>query len=108
MVSLSFCAHLSSKQKAKSSFLKFLQTHADQNGLLTLPKVSLKMTSCSELQDGLMPSEGPLALVTDSTDFESWAQFSMETYSKNLKTSLLGHTLLYAEVATSTMDLLEG
>lgn len=55
-----------------------------------------------------MPSEGPLALVTDSTDFESWAQFSMETYSKNLKTSLLGHTLLYAEVATSTMDLLEG
>uniref|UniRef100_A0A671TS08 Holocarboxylase synthetase n=1 Tax=Sparus aurata TaxID=8175 RepID=A0A671TS08_SPAAU len=100
--------YVTEPQEAKSSFLKFLQTHADQNGLLTLPKVSLKMTSCSELKDGLMPPEGPLALVMDSTDSKSWAQFSMETYSKNLKTSLLGHTLLYAEVVTSTMDLLEG
>lgn len=66
------------------------------------------MTSCSEVHDGPMPPEGPLALVTDSTDSENWAQFSMETYTKNLKTSLLGHTLLYAEVVTSTMDLLEG
>ncbi|XP_036975550.1 biotin--protein ligase isoform X1 [Acanthopagrus latus] len=99
---------LATTQEAKASFLKFLQTHADQNGLLTLPKVSLKMTSCSEVHDGPMPPEGPLALVTDSTDSENWAQFSMETYTKNLKTSLLGHTLLYAEVVTSTMDLLEG
>lgn len=99
---------LATTQEAKASFLKFLQTHADQNGLLTLPKVSLKMTSCSEVHDGPMPPEGPLALVTDSTDSENWAQFSMETYTKNLKTSLLGHTLLYAEIVTSTMDLLEG
>ncbi|KAM8741294.1 biotin--protein ligase isoform 2-T2 [Acanthopagrus schlegelii] len=99
---------LATTQEAKASFLKFLQTHADQNGLLTLPKVSLKMTSCSEVHDGPLPPEGPLALVTDSTDSENWAQFSMETYTKNLKTSLLGHTLLYAEVVTSTMDLLEG
>nr|XP_033496928.1 biotin--protein ligase-like [Epinephelus lanceolatus] len=66
------------------------------------------MVSCSELQDGPSLPEGSLALVTNSSESQSWAQFNMETYSKNLKTSLLGHTLLYAEVVTSTMDLLQG
>ncbi len=105
---LSFSGPLSSTQEAKANFLKWLQTRADQNGLLTLSKASLRMVSCSELQDGNLLTEGPLALVINSSEFQSWAQFSMETYSKNLKTTLLGRTLLYAEVVTSTMDLLEG
>lgn len=66
------------------------------------------MVSCSELQDGPLLPEGSLSLVTESSESQNWAQFSMETYGKNLKTSLLGHTLLYAEVITSTMDLLDG
>lgn len=107
-VLLSFSGPLSSTQETKASFLKWLQTHADQNGLLTLSKASLRMVSCSELQDGHLLAEGSLALVINSSESQSWAQFSMETYSKNLKTSLLGHTLLYTEVVTSTMDLLEG
>ncbi|XP_026183436.1 biotin--protein ligase [Mastacembelus armatus] len=98
---------LAISQKAKVSFLEWLQTHTDQNGLLTLSKPSMRMVSCSELQDAWL-SEGSLVLVTDSSESQSWAQFSMETYSKNLKTSLLGHTVLYAEVISSTMDLLEG
>ncbi|XP_026226871.1 biotin--protein ligase isoform X2 [Anabas testudineus] len=99
---------LAISEKAKASFLKWLQTQADQNGLITLSKTFLKLVSCSELQDDSMQSEGPLHLVTDSSEFQSWAQFCMETYRKNLKTNLLGHILLYAEVVTSTMDLLEG
>lgn len=95
-------------QEAKTSFLKWLQKRADQSGLLTLPKASLRMVSCSELLDGPVLPEGSLAMVIDSSESQSWAQFSMETYSKNLKTSILGRTVLYAEVATSTMDLLEG
>ncbi|XP_045896801.1 biotin--protein ligase-like [Micropterus dolomieu] len=95
-------------EEAKASFLKWLQTRADQNGLLTLSKTSLRIVSCSELQDGPLLPQGSQALVTNSSESQSWAQFSMETYSKNLKTSLLGRTLLYAEVVTSTMDLLEG
>ncbi|KAK5888171.1 hypothetical protein CesoFtcFv8_016697 [Champsocephalus esox] len=66
------------------------------------------MVSCSELQDAPSLPDGSLALVTNSSEAQSWPQFSMETYSKNLKSSMLGHTLLYAEVATSTMDLLQG
>lgn len=99
---------LSVIQKAKASFLNWLQTHTDQNGFLTLSKAYLKMVSSSELQDGLSLPEGSLALVTDSLDSQNLPQFCMETYCNNLKTSLLGQTLLYAEVVTSTMDLFEG
>ncbi|XP_028452185.1 biotin--protein ligase isoform X2 [Perca flavescens] len=99
---------LATSQETKAIFLNWLRTRADQNGLLTLSKASLRMLSSSELQDGPSLPEGSLALVTNSLESQSWPHFSMETYSKNLKTSLLGHTVLYAEVATSTMDLLQG
>ncbi|XP_042355014.1 biotin--protein ligase isoform X2 [Plectropomus leopardus] len=99
---------LATSQEAKASFLNWLQTRADQSGLLTLSKASLRMVSCSELQDGTLLPEGSLALVTNASESQSWAHFSMETYSKNLNTSLLGRTVLYAEVVTSTMDLLQG
>ncbi|XP_040006088.1 biotin--protein ligase isoform X2 [Xiphias gladius] len=99
---------LATCQKSKARFLKWLETQGDQNGLLTLSKPPLRMVSSSELQDGPLLPEGSLGLLTDSSESQSWAQFSMETYRKNLKTSLLGHTLLYTDMVTSTMDLLEG
>ena len=105
---LSSSAPLSSTQEAKATFLKWLQTRADQNGLLTLSKACLRMVSCCELQNVPLLPDGALALVTDSSESQTWELFSMETYSKNLTTSVLGHTLLYAEVVTSTMDLFEG
>lgn len=95
-------------QEAKASFLKWLQTHADQNGFLTFSKAYLKMVSSTELQGSCLLPEDSLALVTDSSASQKWAQFCMETYKKNLKTNQLGRILLYAEVVNSTMDLLEG
>uniref|UniRef100_A0A3Q1FJU9 Biotin--protein ligase-like n=1 Tax=Acanthochromis polyacanthus TaxID=80966 RepID=A0A3Q1FJU9_9TELE len=103
-----FSAPLCFTQEAKTTFLKWLHTHADGDGILTISKASLRLASNLEFQDGPLLPEGSLALLTDSSDSQSWPQFSMEIYSKNLKTNLLGHTLLFAEVATSTMDLLEG
>ncbi|XP_068577396.1 biotin--protein ligase isoform X1 [Cebidichthys violaceus] len=99
---------LATSQEAKTTFVDWLRTRADQNGLLTLSKASFSLVSSSELRDGPSLPEGSVALVTDSLESQSWPQFSMETYRENLKTGLLGHTLLYAEVATSTMDLLQG
>uniref|UniRef100_A0AAX7T2M5 BPL/LPL catalytic domain-containing protein n=1 Tax=Astatotilapia calliptera TaxID=8154 RepID=A0AAX7T2M5_ASTCA len=99
---------LATSQEAKARFLKWLQAHAEHNGVLTLSKASLVMMSGSDLQDALLLPEGSVALVTNSAESQSWAHFSMETYSKNLKTKLLGHTVLFAEIVTSTMDLLEG
>lgn len=52
--------------------------------------------------------DGSLLLFTDSPEPHKWDQFSMETYNQNLKTSVLGRTVLYADVVSSTMDLLEG
>ncbi|KAM9846631.1 biotin--protein ligase [Aulostomus maculatus] len=99
---------LSTSQEAKTGFLKLLQRHADQNGLVTSFKTSFRIMSCSDLQNSHVLPDSSLPLFTDTPEPQSWEHFCMETYSKNLKTSVLGHTLLYAEVVTSTMDLLEG
>ncbi|XP_068600959.1 biotin--protein ligase [Brachionichthys hirsutus] len=99
---------LATSQESSASFLKWLLTRVDRNGLLTLSKTSLKMVSCSELEETPLLPKGCLALFTNCSGSHSWPHFSMETYTKSLSTSLLGHTLLYAEVVTSTMDLLEG
>lgn len=99
---------LSLMQEAKASFLKWLQTHTDQNGFLTFSKAYLKMVSFTELQGNCLLPEDSLALVTDSSASQKWDQFCMETYKKNLNTNHLGRILLYAQVVNSTMDLLEG
>lgn len=99
---------LSSTQEAKANFVKWLQTHADRNGHVILSKSSLRMASYSELQSGPLLPDGSLALFIDSPETQSSELFSINTYSKNLKTNLLGRTVLYAEVVSSTMDLFEG
>ncbi|XP_076017504.1 biotin--protein ligase isoform X2 [Genypterus blacodes] len=99
---------LATTQDGKASFMRWLHTRVDQKGLLNLPKMSLRMVSLSGLQDDPMLPNGCLPLVTDSSELHSCNQFSMQTYRENLKTSILGRILLYAEVVTSTMDMLEG
>ncbi|KAM8897237.1 biotin--protein ligase isoform 2-T2 [Spinachia spinachia] len=99
---------LATSQEARTTCLDWLRTRADQNGLITLPKASLSLVSTLGLQDGPSLPEGSVALVTDSLGSQNWPQFNVETYREHLKTSLLGHTVLYAEVTTSTMDLLQG
>ncbi|KAM9728585.1 biotin--protein ligase isoform 1-T1 [Menidia menidia] len=99
---------LATCQEAKASFLNWLQARADQSADLTFPKASFRLVSPSKAGDAGLPPGGRLALVTDSTETSDWPEFSLETYRKNLRTSHLGQVLLYAEVVTSTMDLLEG
>ncbi|XP_053188230.1 biotin--protein ligase isoform X2 [Scomber japonicus] len=99
---------LATSQEAKTTFLNWLQTLADENGLLVLSKTFLRVVSYCELQNGPLLPESSLVLVTDSEESQRWELFNMETYSSNLKTRVLGRTLLYADVVTSTMDLLEG
>lgn len=81
--------------------LKWLETHSGQSRTFTLCK------ACDVTEDTNLPG-GPRALITDSAVLPTSAQFCLESYTQNLKSSRLGHTLLYAEVVTSTMDLLEG
>lgn len=66
------------------------------------------MVASSELQGASVSPQGQVALVVASDEPQKFTHFCFSTYCKNLKTDLLGRTLLYAEVVTSTMDLLEG
>lgn len=95
-------------QDTKASFLEWLKTRVDERGLLTFPKAFLRMVSSSEPQAASVSPQGPVALVVASDESQKFTHFCFSTYCKNLKTDLLGHALLYAEVVTSTMDLLEG
>lgn len=95
-------------QDTKATFLEWLKTRADEKGLLTFPKAFLRMASSSELQAASVSPQGPAPLVVASDEPPEFAHFCFSTYCTNLKTDLLGRALLYAEVVTSTMDLLEG
>ncbi|XP_007540334.2 biotin--protein ligase, partial [Poecilia formosa] len=89
-------------QDAKESFLKFLHKRADEDAIVRFSKTSFRVVSSPE------PHEGPLDCLSLVTESQEMTQFVMETYCTNLKTNHLGNTLLYAEVTTSTMNLLEG
>ncbi|KAJ0004139.1 hypothetical protein NQD34_010353 [Periophthalmus magnuspinnatus] len=99
---------LSTSTEAKSRFVKLLRSRADDTGLMHLPKVSLRMVSCSEAEAESNPAEGPVLLVWDSSNAPCPQHFNLQTYQSHLTSRLLGRTLLYAEVVSSTMDLLEG
>ncbi|XP_066555582.1 biotin--protein ligase [Amia ocellicauda] len=96
---------LSTSQDAKDRFLKWLGTSVDGEGVLKSPVVSMKVVSSAEPPTEL--KKGHLALLTQPPEPPS-DQFSLDTYTCNLQTRTLGHTVLYAEVTPTTMDLLEG
>lgn len=85
--------------------MRWLREHVDGKGTVRSQKTSLRViwgqSELSELGDG------ELALHTEVPEFLS-EHFSMETYRQNLQSQRLGHTLLYADVTPTTMDLLEG
>lgn len=95
----------STQSKLKNAFVRWLREHVDGKGTVRSQKTSLRViwgqSELSELGDG------ELALHTEVPEFLS-EHFSMETYRQNLQSQRLGHTLLYADVTPTTMDLLEG
>nr|XP_057942159.1 biotin--protein ligase [Doryrhamphus excisus] len=99
---------LATSQEAKSKFLQWLNTHTNQNGLLMTPKANLRVASCADLHNCTLQQDSSLFLVTDYPESQIWDHFCLETYRSNLSTSRLGHTMLYADVVSSTMDLIEG
>lgn len=99
---------LATSQEEKSHFENWLKTQVDSTGILILHKLSIRMVSCSDGQRDPVPPDTPLPFLMNSSESPCPKHFSMKIYDMNLKTTLLGRTVLYAEVASSTMDLLEG
>ncbi|KAM6970067.1 biotin--protein ligase [Aplochiton taeniatus] len=107
---------LATSPEYQGSFLKWLHGKVDQDGLLVSSKTSFRVLSNAQLQDAPRPpppspppSERPFTtLVKDPPETQTWDQFSLQAYSEHLRTRTLGRVLLYTEVVSTTMDLLEG
>ncbi|XP_062869938.1 biotin--protein ligase [Trichomycterus rosablanca] len=96
---------LSTEPNLKDAFVRWLQEHMDSRGVLRSSRTSLRVAWGREKPGEL--GEGEIALHTEAPQVLS-EHFSMETYGQHLRSQRLGHTLLYADVTPTTMDLLEG
>ncbi|KFP79207.1 Biotin--protein ligase, partial [Acanthisitta chloris] len=96
---------LSPDEEIHLAFLKWLEGNVDAEGLRASSKVSLKFVSSCESKPEVTPSLMPV--ITEMGGFSS-EHFSLETYQQNLQTKKLGKILLFTEVTTTTMNLLDG
>lgn len=92
-------------QEIHLTFLKWLEENVNAEGLIESSKVSLKFVSSCESEVEITPSL--MSVVTEMGNFSS-EHFSLETYQQNLQTKKLGKIVLFTEVTTSTMNLLDG
>ncbi|NXV92069.1 BPL1 ligase, partial [Calonectris borealis] len=96
---------LSSDEEIHLAFLKWLEGSVDAEGLRASSTVSLKFVSSCESKMEITPSLMPV--ITQMGSFSS-EHFSLKTYQQNLQTKKLGKILLFTEVTTTTMNLLDG
>uniref|UniRef100_A0A803YP92 Holocarboxylase synthetase n=1 Tax=Meleagris gallopavo TaxID=9103 RepID=A0A803YP92_MELGA len=96
---------LSSDEEIHLTFLKWLEENVNAEGLIESSKVSLKFVSSCESKMEITPSL--MSVVTKMGNFSS-EHFSLETYQQNLRTKKLGKIVLFTEVTTTTMNLLDG
>ncbi|XP_075374592.1 biotin--protein ligase isoform X1 [Mycteria americana] len=96
---------LSSDEEIHLDFLKWLKGNVDTEGLRASSKVSLKFVSSCESKMEITPSLMPV--ITEMGSFSS-EYFSLKTYQQNLQTKKLGKMILFTEVTTTTMNLLDG
>ncbi|NXM54993.1 BPL1 ligase, partial [Illadopsis cleaveri] len=96
---------LSPDEEIHLAFLKWLEGNVDAEGLRASSKVSLKFVSSCESRVEVTPSLMPV--ITEMGSFSS-QHFSLKTYQQHLQTKKLGKILLFTEVTTTTMNLLDG
>ncbi|XP_007423392.1 biotin--protein ligase [Python bivittatus] len=96
---------LSSDKVLHNTFLEWLRRNMTAEGLITSSKVSLKfVSSCSENME-ITPLLIPVVTEMEALSSE---KFSFERYKQNLDTRILGKTVLFSEVTSTTMNLLDG
>ncbi|XP_040606361.1 biotin--protein ligase isoform X2 [Mesocricetus auratus] len=92
-------------EEIQDPFMQWLGRHVDPEGVIKSSKLSLKFISSYTSEMEITPSSIPV--VTDPETFSS-EHFNLETYRRNLQTSQLGKVILFAEVTSTTMNLLDG
>ncbi|KFP03038.1 Biotin--protein ligase, partial [Calypte anna] len=96
---------LSSDEEMHLAFLKWLEGNVDSEGLRASSKMSLKFVSSYKSKMEITPSLVPV--ITEMGSFSS-EHFNLKTYLQNLQTKKLGKIVLFTEVTTTTMNLLDG
>lgn len=105
MLSYDLSVSFFTPQEIRDPLLRWLGKQVDPGGVIKSSKLSLKfVTSCTPEVE-VTPTALPV--VTDTAVFSS-EHFSLELYRQNLQTKQLGRVVLFAEVASTTMDLLDG
>lgn len=85
--------------------MQWIERHVDPEGIIKSSKLSLKFMSSYTSEVEISPSSVPV--VTNPEAFSS-KHFNLDTYRQNLQTSRLGKVILFAEVTSTTMSLLDG
>ncbi|XP_037065522.1 biotin--protein ligase isoform X2 [Peromyscus leucopus] len=92
-------------EEIRDPVTQWLERHVDPEGIITSSKLSLKFMSSYTSEVEISPSSVPV--VTNPEAFSS-KHFNLDTYRRNLQTSRLGKVILFAEVTSTTMSLLDG
>ncbi|XP_054434194.1 biotin--protein ligase isoform X2 [Pteronotus mesoamericanus] len=96
---------LAAAEEIWDPLMQWLGKHVDPGGVVTSSKLSLKFVPSYTPDMEVTPTALPV--VTNMTAFSS-EHFNLEIYRQNLQTKQLGRVILFAEVASTTMDLLDG
>ncbi|XP_023389633.1 biotin--protein ligase isoform X4 [Pteropus vampyrus] len=92
-------------EEIRDPLMQWLGKHVDLEGVIKSSKLSLRFVPSYTPKIEVTPTAIPV--VTDTEAFSS-ENFNLEIYRQNLRTEQLGKTILFAEVTSTTMSLLEG
>lgn len=92
-------------QENKQIFLSSLTSRL-KDGHLVSKEVTLQFLSDSSDSSSLNITSSSIPVLTEAKNCK--ALFNYALYKANLKTKVLGNTMLYADVVTTTMNLFEG
>ncbi|KAM9033758.1 biotin--protein ligase isoform X1 [Sarcophilus harrisii] len=96
---------LTADEEVRISFMQWLTRNVGPEGVMKFRKLTLKFVSSYKPELEVTPSHMPV--ITATEDFAP-EHFNLEIYQKNLHTKQLGKIILFAEVTSSTMNLLDG
>ena len=88
----------------KSQFLKSVKSRLNDDGQLVSRDVTLNFVNCSTLPTANADS-GILTVLTDCVSADH--SFNEDVYRQHLNTRVLGNVVLYADVTTTTMNILD-
>ncbi|XP_004634453.2 biotin--protein ligase [Octodon degus] len=96
---------LTATEDIRDPFMQWLGRIVDADRVIKSSKLSLKFVSSYTPGMEITPSSIPVVTGTEAFSSE---HFSLEIYRQNLQTQHLGKVILFAEVTTTTMSLLDG